>query len=69
RGQASDEVIARRMQDAESEMSHWAEFDYVVINDDFDVALAELLTIFRSQRLRQPNQAAAQSALIESLLN
>ena len=69
RGQDSDEVIARRMQDAESEMSHWAEFDYVVINDDFDVALAELLTIFRSQRLRQPNQAAAQSALIESLLN
>lgn len=69
RGQDSDEVIARRMQDAESEMSHWAEFDYVVINDDFDTALAELLTIFRSQRLRQPNQAAAQSALIESLLN
>lgn len=69
RGQDSDEVIARRMQDAESEMSHWAEFDYVVINDDFDAALTELLTIFRSQRLRQPNQAAAQSALIESLLN
>lgn len=69
RGSDSDEVIARRMRDAESEMSHWAEFDFVVINDDFDTALEELLSIFRSQRLRQPNQAAAQQALIESLLN
>lgn len=69
RGQDSDEVIARRMRDAESEMSHWAEFDFVVINDDFDVALDELLSIFRSQRLRQPNQAIRNGSLIESLLN
>lgn len=69
RGQDSDEVIARRMQDAGSEMSHWAEFDFIVINDDFDTALEQLLSIFQSQRLRQANQAAAQHSLIESLLN
>jgi len=38
----SDEVIARRLRDAVSDMSHWDEFDYVVINDDLDKAVAEL---------------------------
>lgn len=69
RGQDSDDVIARRMRDAESEMSHWSEFDYVVINDNFDVALAELVSIFVSQRLKQPYQSQAQAALIAQLLN
>lgn len=69
RGQDSEDIIARRMRDAESEMSHWTEFDYVVINDDFDQALAELLTIFGSQRLKQRYQARAQGALIAQLLN
>jgi len=45
RGQDSDEVIARRMRDAVREMSHYAEFDYLVINDDFEVALGELRAI------------------------
>ncbi len=45
RGQDSQEVIARRMRDAVSEMEHYAEFDYVVINDDFDAALGDLKAI------------------------
>ena len=45
RGQDSDEIIDRRMRDAESEMSHQDEFDLKVINDDFDTALAELEAI------------------------
>lgn len=45
RGQDSEEVIARRMRDAVSEMSHYNEFDYVVVNDDFDAALADLRAI------------------------
>ncbi len=42
RGQDSDEIIARRMRDAESEMSHYHEFDHIVLNDDFDQALKDL---------------------------
>ncbi|MGW8248354.1 MAG: guanylate kinase [Acidiferrobacterales bacterium] len=45
RGQDSDETIARRMRDAVSEMRHFDEFDYVVVNDDFDLALADLRAI------------------------
>jgi len=45
RGQDDDEVIARRMRDAESEMSHYGEFDHVIVNDDFAAALADLSAI------------------------
>jgi guanylate kinase len=45
RGTDSPEVIARRLADAVADMSHWREFDYVVVNDRFDQALAELLAI------------------------
>ena len=45
RGQDSEEIIARRMADAESEMSHYNEFEHVVINDDFEAALADLQAI------------------------
>jgi guanylate kinase len=45
RNQDSDEVIARRMRDAVSEMQHYDEFDYLVVNDDFDLALADLRAI------------------------
>lgn len=45
RGQDSDEIIARRMSDAISEMRHYDEFDYVVVNDDFDLAVADLRAI------------------------
>ncbi len=45
RGTDSAEVIARRLRDAVSDMSHWSEFDYVVVNDDFERALADLVRI------------------------
>jgi guanylate kinase len=45
RGTDSDEVIARRLRDSIADMSHWNEFDYVVVNDDFDRATADLETI------------------------
>lgn len=68
RGQDSAEIIARRMQDAVSEMSHYNEFDYVVVNDDFSVALDELLTILASQRLRRDRQQAKLQTLMTELL-
>jgi len=45
----SDEVIARRLRDAESDMSHWDEFDYVVINDDLDQAVADLEAVLAGE--------------------
>jgi len=41
----SDAVIARRLRDAVSDMSHWREFDYVIVNEDFDKAVADLVRI------------------------
>ena len=57
RGQDSVETVERRMADARSELSHHAEFDYLVINEDFDRALDDLRAIVRAERLRQPRQA------------
>ena len=45
----SDEVIARRLRDAESDMAHWDEFDYVVINDDLDQAVADLEAVLAGE--------------------
>jgi len=45
RGQDNEETIARRMRDAESEISHYDEFDYIVLNDDFDRALLDLTAL------------------------
>ncbi len=53
RGQDSDEVIADRMRKSRSEISHWAEYDYVLVNDDIDRAEAELQTILTAERLRR----------------
>ncbi|HEX9207905.1 MAG TPA: guanylate kinase [Steroidobacteraceae bacterium] len=47
RGTDAEEVIQRRLRDAASDMTHWAEFDYVVVNDDFGLALDDLLGIVR----------------------
>ncbi|MGV6810072.1 MAG: guanylate kinase [bacterium] len=52
RQQDSQAVIARRMRDAAKEMSHYHEFDYLIINDDFEVAMQDLISIFHCQRLR-----------------
>ena len=68
RGQDSEETIQRRMNQAVEEMSHYAEFDYLVINDDFDTALAELAAIVVAQRQRLTYQAARNSDRIGDLL-
>lgn len=68
RGQDSDEVIARRMADAVAEMSHYDEFDYLVINDDFETALGNLRGIVRGGRPDRDRQRAQYRELIASLL-
>lgn len=69
RGQDSDEIIQRRMRDAKSETSHYSEFDYLVVNDDFDNALKELKSIVLARRCRYGAQSQRLSALLKELLN
>jgi len=69
RGQDSEEIIARRMRDAVSETSHYAEFDYLVINDQFERALLDLQAIVGSQRLRQSAQAECHASMLTALLD
>ena len=58
RAQDSDEVIARRVQNAAGEIAHAVEFDYVIINENFDAALSQLVGIARASRCRIGQQAA-----------
>ncbi|NOX39476.1 MAG: guanylate kinase [Alphaproteobacteria bacterium] len=53
RGQDSAEVIAGRMTKSQSEISHWAEYDYVLVNDDIDACEARLKTILQAERLKR----------------
>jgi guanylate kinase len=69
RNQDGAEVIGARMREAESEMSHYDESDYVVVNDRFDVALADLQAILRANRLRRAAQGVRLSGLIRELLS
>lgn len=68
RGQDDDTIIAGRMAQARDEMSHYSEADYLVINDDFDTALADLAAIFRANRLRLARQGDKHQELISELL-
>jgi guanylate kinase len=56
RDQDSDQVIAARMSKSRDEISHWAEYDYVIVNRDLDTAFAELITILQAERLRRERQ-------------
>ena len=56
RAQDTDEVIAGRMAKSRDEISHWAEYDYVIVNTDLDKAFAELTTILQAERLRRDRQ-------------
>jgi guanylate kinase len=56
RAQDSDEVVAKRMTKAESEISHWAEYDYVIVNRDLPAALSEIKSILAAERLRRSRQ-------------
>ena len=68
RGQDSSEVIAKRMAQAHSEMSHADEYEYLIINDNFDNALLELERIVLAQRNGYFSQAARQQVLLSQLL-
>ncbi|RRV31954.1 guanylate kinase [Stutzerimonas stutzeri] len=68
RGQDSDEIIEKRMREAVSEMSHYVEYDYLVINDDFAHALIDLQSIFRANQLKQPAQQQRHARLLSELL-
>jgi guanylate kinase len=63
RGTDSAEVIARRLAQARDDIDHWTEYDYAVVNDRFDAALADLESIVAAERLR----ATRQGALVERL--
>lgn len=67
RGTDAPEVVERRLAEATDECSHAVEFDYLVVNDNFDVALADLLAIVRSQRLRMTAQQARHEVLLSRL--
>ena len=68
RGQDSAEVIERRTREAREEISHYSEFDYLIINDVFEQALEELQAIVVSRRLRQEPQAKRHREQIKDLL-
>jgi guanylate kinase len=69
RGQDSPAIIDKRMSEAQSEMSHYIEADYIVINDNFDTALVELKAIFVAQRNSLAQQQLAQQSLLQELLS
>lgn len=68
RGQDDAQTILDRMQAAQNEMSHFGEFDYLVVNDQFDAALSDLQGIILASRLKIAVQRVKQSALLENLL-
>lgn len=68
RGQDSAEVIAKRMQQARAEMSHFDEYNYLIINDNFDNATQELSAIIKAERNRQEKQAIKYRSIIKELL-
>lgn len=68
RGQDSEEVIVKRMAQAVSEISHYDEYDYVIVNDDFEQALADLRHILRAERLTVDYQTIQNADLIHQLL-
>ena len=68
RGQDSDEVIDSRMREAVSEMTHYGEFDYIVINDDFEEASEQLASIFVCNRMLLDNQQQRNAELLADLL-
>jgi len=65
RGLDSEAVIARRLANAHEEMRHAPEFDYVIINDDFETARRELLAVLRAERVRTARQLARHPRLFD----
>lgn len=69
RGQDSEETILRRLADSRGEIEHAHEFDYIVVNQDFERAVEELRAIVNAQRLRRDRQLQRHEALVASLLS
>ncbi len=67
RGTDSDEVIAKRLSQSCDDIKHYDEFDYVVINDDFDIAVGELQSIFQANRITLEKQKQKNRALLDEL--
>ncbi len=68
RGKDTEEVIARRLREAQGEMSHYHEYDYLVVNDAFGHALEELVAVVRARRLRINAQQERLGATLRDLL-
>ncbi len=68
RGQDSAEVIAKRMAQAKSEMSHYDEYDYLIINDNFDLASSSIINILQTERLKLSKQASQHQNMLNKLL-
>jgi guanylate kinase len=68
RGQDNEDIIQSRMSQAQAECSHYQEFDYIIVNDDFDTALTELTTIVNNQRLKRSQQIEQHATLFDELL-
>ncbi|MDB2415152.1 guanylate kinase [Rickettsiales bacterium] len=68
RGQDNKEVIERRMARASDEISHWDEYDHVIINDNLDASLQSILYILKAERLRRKRQHGLASFVNEMLL-
>ena len=67
RAQDSDEVVAKRMTLAADQMSHWPEYDYVIVNDDLDESVANVRAILKAERLRRTRREAGLARFVTSL--
>ncbi len=68
RGEDDESVIRARLAKARWEMSHYGDFDYLIVNDDFDIAADELSSVVRAERLRLPRQQSRLQTLLADLL-
>jgi len=68
RGQDSEAVIARRLREVRTEISHCNEYDYLLVNEDFGQAVADLQSIMRARKLHREIQEEALRPLLDSLL-
>ena len=65
----SEENVERRMEGAQTEITHYRDYDFLVINDNFEIALQELVTIIRTMKLGYPQQKAYYDEFVKQLLN
>ena len=68
RGQDSEDIIERRMRDAQAELSHYGEYDYLIVNDDFQLALQQLGEVVAAERLREVRQQVRHLAVLREML-